>query len=335
MAAPLRKVSQHLTAGGGDWSRNGAGANNPGKKSYRPPRPNRRRWRRVAVTVLIAIAVTSAFAAVLAETGRSTLLRRTVYDKSLDGARAYERFYTQVLPDPAAAAVTGGLLSRLPIDRTLVTANLRVVLPPSTLRGIVDGQLDRILDYLHGRRPTLDLAVDVAPLFGNIAALADLYIGREVAAAPTYRATSLQQLTARFLGALSDIGSGKLPGRLPALPLTAVQARDLARAVLATVPAPDRAGIGDQLQVLLTEGDVSGALALVGPLIFSGTAAATRDLSARLEPRHRARHQREPFHAAGQAGGRRIAWFTGWVRPSAGSKQWLRCCLSGRSLVRS
>ncbi len=238
---------------------------------------------RTLIALLSLVAVGLGVVATCGETARSTLLRRASYDAALAKAHAYDRLYTQVLPDPAAAGVTTDLLARLPIDPSLVTANLRVVLPPATLRGMVDAQLDRILAYAKGRSATLALRVDLQPVFSNIAALANRYVGRALADAPTYNAGTIRRYTAEALAAVADIGAGRLPGRLPRLSLTLPQSRQLAQAMLRALPAASRSSVADQLQVQLAEGDLAGALSLVGPYVFAGVGKASADLSSRLE----------------------------------------------------
>jgi hypothetical protein len=241
-----------------------------------------KRFRTAAAVLLVLVSVISGQLAILAETARSTVLTRSFYDRALDDAHAYDRLYSQVLPDPAVASLTKDLLAQLPFDRTLITANLRVVLPTSALRGLVDEQLDRALAYLHGS-PDLTLTVDLTPLFTNIAQLANLYIARDVASAPTYSANSVRQFTTQVLAALGEIASGNPPAKLPKIQLSTADAVSLTRTILSRLTPADRAKVHSQLLISLTENDLAGALAVVGPLIFPGAVLGSQRVSRLLE----------------------------------------------------
>ncbi len=238
---------------------------------------------RAQIAVLLVFAVCCGVLAIGGETARSTVLRRATYDNALADTHAYDRLYTQVLPDPGAATVTDDLLARLPIAPSLITANLRVVLPPATLRGMVDAQLDQMLAYAKGRVDHLDLRLDLQPVFSNIAALVNRYVGRALSQAPTYNAGSVRRFTAEVLAAVADIGAGRLPAQLPRLSLTVQESHDVAQAVLRAIPAASRASVAAPLQVQLAQGDLAGALSLIGPLVFRGVGQASADLSQRLQ----------------------------------------------------
>ena len=92
-------------------------------------------WVRVALRVTAAVvAVVCVVVLALAGTARSTVLNRLYYEAVLDDEHAYERFYDQVLVDPAAAQVTRDLLAGLPVPRSKVLSNLKIVVPTATLR---------------------------------------------------------------------------------------------------------------------------------------------------------------------------------------------------------
>jgi hypothetical protein len=89
----------------------------------------------------IPLAVTAAVVAVLciavlsvAATARRTVLETDYYQRVLDSQRTYDRLYDEVLVDPAAAPLTRDLLAGLPVPHDALLANLKVVLPPTTLR---------------------------------------------------------------------------------------------------------------------------------------------------------------------------------------------------------
>jgi hypothetical protein len=80
------------------------------------------------------------------------LVDKSFYEKSLQDAHAYDRFYTQILADKKFNDVTDKLLGSLPIDKSLVTSNLRVIIPPSTLRALVGSTISSLTAYLRNQR---------------------------------------------------------------------------------------------------------------------------------------------------------------------------------------
>jgi hypothetical protein len=172
--------------------------------------------RRAAHVVLVVLVVLCGLPLVVILTATRTVLNPAFYSQSLARAHAYDRIYTEVLPDPAVDT----LLAGLPIDSSLVTANLRTVLPPATVQEMTDEQITRIVDYLRARTGDVELAVDLRPIFGNISGLANRYIAGELGNGTSYRAASVQDFTHGVLTALDDIAAGRPPASLPSIELT-------------------------------------------------------------------------------------------------------------------
>jgi hypothetical protein len=227
---------------------------------------------------LIGLVVLCWLPLVVIITASRTVLNPAFYSQSLTRAHAYGRIYTEVLPDPAVDT----LLAGLPIDSTLVTANLRTVLPPSTVQAMTDEQITRIVDYLRARTDDVELAVDLRPIFGNISGLANRYIAGELGSGTTYRAASVQDFTQGVLGALDDIAAGRPPTSLPTIELTAQDTDRILPLILDRVDPATRTHVGPQLRAQLRAGDIAGALAAVGPQIFQGDERATTRLQASL-----------------------------------------------------
>ncbi|WP_243407527.1 hypothetical protein [Frankia canadensis] len=236
------------------------------------------RGRRVAHVGLVALVVLCWLPLVVIITASRTVLNPAFYSQSLDRAHAYDRLYTEVLPDPAVDT----LLAGLPIDSSLVTANLRTVLPPATVQAMTDEQITRIVDYLRARTGDVELAVDLRPIFGNISGLANRYIAGELGSGSTYRAASVQDFTQGVLSTLDDIAAGRPPRSLPTIELTAQDTDRVLPVILDRVDPATRDRVGPQLRAMLRAGDVAGALALVGPQLFQGDERATTSLRTSL-----------------------------------------------------
>ncbi|MCL9760643.1 hypothetical protein [Frankia sp. AiPa1] len=226
---------------------------------------------RVVHLALVVLVVLCAVPLVVTLTASRTVLNPSFYSQSLNRADAYDRLYTEVLPDPAVNA----LLAGLPIDSSLITANLRTVLPPATVEALTDEQFTRIVDYLRGSTNDVELAVDLAPIFGNVSGLANRYIAGELGSGSTYPVTSVADFTQDVLTAINDIAAGRPPTSLPTIELTAQDADRVLPLLLDRVDRATRTQVEPRLRALLREGDVAGALALIGPQLFQGDERAT------------------------------------------------------------
>ncbi|MBX6387427.1 MAG: hypothetical protein IRZ08_00255 [Frankia sp.] len=211
-------------------------------------------------------------------TARSTVLSPGFYSDALTEADAYERLYTEVLPDPTV----DDLLADLPVDSSVVTANLRTVLPPSTVEGLVDEQIARIVDYLRADTDDVAFTVNLEPLFGNISGLANRYLAGELGEGGTYEVDSVATFTQELLAALDAVAAGHPPQNLPTMRLTAQETDRVLDVVLARLDEADRERLRQPARALLRQGDVAGALALLGPPLFQGDEQAIAELRQRL-----------------------------------------------------
>ena len=225
----------------------------------------------------IALAVTAAAVAVLcitvlaiAATARRTVLEKDYYQRVLDSQRAYDRLYDEVLVDPAAAPVTRDLLAGLRIPHDAVFANLKVVLPPTTLRQLVNEQINAALRYLRGDTATLALSVDLTPIAANLTVLVQDYLGDLVATVQRRDVPDFGAFMKTLTAGLDDLTHGKRPSSLPQVRLNDAQRSTAERALLTVVPSASRAQVQPEVAAALETGDLASALAAVGPYALSG-----------------------------------------------------------------
>ncbi|MFF0015649.1 hypothetical protein [Streptomyces sp. NPDC005374] len=235
-----------------------------------------RRWMRIAAFV-VAVLCTAVVA--LAATARATVVSPAFYQSVLDEESAYDRLYDQVLVDPGTASVTRGLLARLPVPEAVITSNLKLVLPPETVRELTDAQVDAVVGYLNGDRDTLALNVDLRPVLANLNDLAQTYFGDLVSSVQQKAEPDFAAFSTDLEAALRNVVAGRVPAALPALPLSEEQAATAAGRILDTVPEQQRAALRDDVEVALADGDVATVLATVAPAVVS---QQTRDAAARL-----------------------------------------------------
>ncbi|MYT74892.1 MULTISPECIES: PI-PLC domain-containing protein [unclassified Streptomyces] len=208
-------------------------------------------------TVLATVCV------ILAASLRGTVLAPDFYASALDREHAYDRLYDQILVDPRTAPTTRQLLAQLPVPEAQVTSNIKLVLPPDTVRALVRQQIDATVGYLNGSRSTLDLTVDLRPVLANLDQLAQIYLGDLVAGVQNQSEPDFRKFSADVSAALRELAAGRAPQGVPQLSLTEKQAEAATAALLAVAPENQRQALRGEVETALADGDVATALAAV------------------------------------------------------------------------
>ncbi|PAZ17157.1 hypothetical protein CLM62_04025 [Streptomyces sp. SA15] len=225
------------------------------------------------------VALVSLTALALGATLRSSMLDPDFYRRALDKERAYQRIYDEVLADPGSADLTRDLLGRLPVPESAVTANLKLVIPPETLRAMGDRQIPEVVRYLREDQEQLRLAVDIKPVAENIGTLAEIYFGDAVAAMQQQPEPDFQAFTERLSKAAESVVAGQAPKGLPSLPLSRDQAVRATALLLRVVPEAERSKVRPEILASLEGGDVASAMTTVTSAAVSDrTRAAVADV---------------------------------------------------------
>ncbi|MBV7700494.1 PI-PLC domain-containing protein [Streptomyces sp. TRM70350] len=213
----------------------------------------------LSLTVLAAAAVV-----------RSTVLDPGFHGRVLDEERAYQRVYDEVLVDPQLTPTLRDLLGLLPVPQSTVTSNIKVVIPPETLRAMGDRQITEVVHYLEGDRARLRLMVDLGPLVANIERLSQVYFADAVASLQQRSEPDFEVFTARLSDVAARVVAGDAPaGALPSLALSQDQAIAATTVLLHLVPEAERSGLRSEVEAALVSGDVASALAAVAPVAVS------------------------------------------------------------------
>ncbi|WP_353946336.1 PI-PLC domain-containing protein [Streptomyces sp. HUAS MG91] len=194
---------------------------------------------------------------------RGTVLAPDFYASALDREHAYDRLYDEVLVDPRTAPTTRQLLAQLPVPEAQVTSNIKLVLPPDTVRALVRQRIDATVGYLNGSRSTLDLTVDLGPVLANLDQLAQIYLGDLVAGVQNRSEPDFERFSADVSDALRELAAGRAPQGMPKLSLTEDQAAAVTTALLAVAPEDQRPALRGEVETALADGDVATALAAV------------------------------------------------------------------------
>ncbi|MFD0312754.1 hypothetical protein [Streptomyces flavalbus] len=237
----------------------------------------RSRWLR---PLAWAVAVLSLTTLAVSAVARGTVLNPGFYGAALADEHAYQRFYDEVLVDPRHARLTSDLLGRLPVARSPLTANVKVVIPPETLRAMTERQITEVVRYLEGDRDRLRLTVDLAPLVENVETLSQTYFADAVAAAQQRPEPDFAAFVDRLARTAEELVAGRAPATgLPALALSDEQAESATRTLLGLVPRDERARLRPEVAAALRGGDVDSALAAIAPAALSDrNRAAAADL---------------------------------------------------------
>lgn len=229
---------------------------------------------RVLACIVAVLCVTSL---VGAATLRATVLERGYYQGILDDAGTYDRLYDEVLVDPESQPVTRNLLSRLPVPEQVVTANLKTVLPPATVRELTDEQIAALVAYLRGDSDAVEVSVNLRPVLANVGELAQVYLGDLASADRASPEKEVQSALARLDKALDRVAAGRKPGGLPKVELSDQAVQKVTSALLSGVPADERPPLRPQVEGALAAGDTGTALAAVGPHLPGSKARSGED----------------------------------------------------------
>ncbi|NLU75954.1 hypothetical protein HCC61_25435 [Streptomyces sp. HNM0575] len=245
-------------------------------RRVRPAAWRHARWVRPVRVLACVVAVLCVTALVGAATLRATVLERGYYQAALDDERAYDRLYDEVLVDPGSRPVTRSLLSRLPVPEPVVTANLKTVLPPATVRQLTDEQIAALVGYFRGDSDALGVSVNLRPVLANVGELAHVYLGElasgERAGHRIPPEAEVSAALARVDKALDSVAAGRKPEGLPKVELSDRDAGKVTSVLLSRVPAKERAPLRPQVEGALEAGDTGTALAAVGPYLPGGKA---------------------------------------------------------------
>ncbi|MEU3255124.1 PI-PLC domain-containing protein [Streptomyces sp. NPDC006997] len=235
------------------------------------------RWLRPLAWIVAVLSLTTLAASGVA---RGTVLSPGFYGGVLADEHAYQRFYDEVLVDPRHARLTNDLLGRLPVARSPLTANVKVVIPPETLRAMTERQITEVVRYLEGDRDRLRLTVDLAPLVENVETLSRIYFADAVAAAQQRPEPDFAAFVDRLSRTATELLAGRAPATgLPSLALSDAQAESATTLLLRLVPRDERARLRPEVATALRGGDVDSALAAIAPVALSDrNRAAAADL---------------------------------------------------------
>ncbi|MET9773963.1 PI-PLC domain-containing protein [Streptomyces sp. NPDC006367] len=223
-----------------------------------------------------AVAVLSLTVLAAAAVVRSTVLDPAFYSRVLEDEHAYQRFYDEVLVDPHSTPLTQELLDRLPVPQSTLTSNIKVVVPPETLREMGDRQIGEVIRYLEGDRDGLRVTVDLEPVVANVERLSQAYFGDAVAALQRRSEPDFQAFVNRLSEVAARLVAGEAPLEdLPTLPLSPGQAAAATEALLRLVPGSERATLEPTLRSALDRGDVAAALAALAPVALTDQVRAT------------------------------------------------------------
>ncbi len=248
-----------------------------------------RNLKRLLNAVLVGIVVLAYFAFLALQIVSDYLLDDGFYAQALEDSRIYDRVYTELLADPEFRAVSVQLLGNLRIQDQYsremyghTVSALRLVLPPDTLRLVLERMIEELIAYLAGDRRRLRADLRLSSVVNDpeltkhmIAAVqaiqTELFaqaLARGLASEEEIRALTPQAIAQQLERYVAELAAGNveaLPVELALVPidqLSMTQKQNLADILLA--PAAGRVSHTQRLQIeaALANNDLPGAIVL-------------------------------------------------------------------------
>jgi hypothetical protein len=223
---------------------------------------------------------------IVTTTARLTLLDADFDARAISAADGYDRAYTEVLPSPAVQSALNDGLAGLPIEASYLTANARVLVPPSVLESVVRIAVGNYVDVVLGKSGEVDLSEALQPVVDHLVLLVRQLAPGVVVSAPRLHADSLSDFATKARAVLTRLSVGEADVQLPDI---AVAPRDVDRvaSILTSGLPPDRADeLRPRLRALLATGDLDGAFAAILPAYLDD--AAVEQMAARTDAALRA-----------------------------------------------
>jgi hypothetical protein len=243
---------------------------------------NLSRGGRVLRGLLVAITCLCAVAFVAATTVRTTVLRTRFYVSIADRTNTFERFYDDVLVDPDVAELAVGLTSSQPDAlAAAVGVNVRLVLPPDTLRQLVTDQIEEFLRWFGGRTESLQLQVSLAPVLANLEGSVAAYVSEVLAATPALR-TTLPEFGRRLDVFVNDLRNGVRPSTVPSVNIDTQDRQAIEALLLEHIPPDVHGTVKPAIHAALLADNLGDALAAVGIDVAGIASAAGRSDVIRL-----------------------------------------------------
>lgn len=254
---------------------------------------------------MVALCVATALSTMVVH---RVILDEGTYAAALADADAYERFYTEVLPDPDMVGVQDALLGgvRLPPAlttqvRALTTNAVRWAVPPATLQAGTETALAGTMAFLRGETDELHVEIDLVPIAERVEDGVRTRVGAALAAIPggeTIR--DLRDYRRAVASVVADLEQGVLPESLPRFGGADVPAEEVASAIVDALGDRADARLADLVTAAVAAGrERDGLIAAVSQV---GAARAERitadwddgsgpvvDLALRLEERAQTR----------------------------------------------
>lgn len=232
---------------------------------------------RLGRRVAIACTLLCGLALVFTHTLRASVGDPDLYQSALVRTDAYDRIYRDVLVDPVVSARLQPMVADLPSAGPAIADNLRTLVPPATVRQIVEPIVQQLVRYVRGEVTDPTVTVELQPIVDAVHAVAEQYLPSDDG-----QVWSVVAATGReFRPLLEQVLSEALRGEMVSAPLDVTtgppRVGGLADVAVAFVPPDQRARLRPLVEDRLLDGDVTGALAVVLPAARDAAEQALAD----------------------------------------------------------
>jgi hypothetical protein len=258
------------------------------------------RTRAIAVALVFYIAFVWFL---VANSVNGTVLSPGFYNTALDDNRVYDRFYSEVLADPALKSTTQDLLGGGDIDeeRAAAVSILRTVLPPATLKTVTESTITALIAYLRGDAKRIDTRVDLDSVLNNLSKVAGQSAANLLASAQDDSPDSLDAFSALLQQFVLDLQNGSIPATIPTVDASSDTAQFIIDFLFGRGGITPSPLVRTQVEAALAAGDTRGALIVAASGISQSLA---QNSVTRLQTRLQNGRYLDPLTAISQIAGR-------------------------------
>jgi hypothetical protein len=230
-------------------------------------RLRRQTLRVLAIALAMAVATAGMLLSMASVAVHDRLLSTSLYTTALDSSQAYERFYEEVLTDPAVVATTERLLGSLAAGqgeaadiRAVAAAGTRLLFPPVLLRELSLELVDGVLQYLRGDLAVAHTVVEAGDVFARATQTIFTQVTAFLAEASNWVFSDLEQYRAAVHAFADDLASGRVPAAVPMIGGSSFAVDDVLGIIDRATEFGLSAGVRDHVRAALASGNSRDAL---------------------------------------------------------------------------
>ena len=172
-------------------------------------------FRSVATAILMMVVGFGLFSFLTTVNFRDNFLTAEFYNENLSDNDVYNRFYDEVLIDPAFDDTTGRLLGNVDIPQADMVGIAREIVPPDYLQGQVEGAVIGAIDYLNKETDTPEIFIELASPLDKVKPVLFSYMDKRIDELEDVPVTTVEELETGLENLYRTFGEGEIPTQAP------------------------------------------------------------------------------------------------------------------------